>query len=32
MREALVQAGESVGLYHGKLPAAERKESQDAFM
>ena len=32
VHEALVQAGESVGLYHGKLPAAERKEAQDAFM
>jgi ATP-dependent DNA helicase RecQ len=30
--DALVQAGESVGLYHGKLPAAERSAVQEAFM
>ncbi|MBA2674257.1 MAG: RecQ family ATP-dependent DNA helicase [Ramlibacter sp.] len=30
--EALRQAGESVGLYHGKLPAAERHAQQEAFM
>jgi ATP-dependent DNA helicase RecQ len=28
----LEQAGESVALYHGKLPAARRKQSQDDFM
>jgi ATP-dependent DNA helicase RecQ len=32
VHEALEQAGESVGLYHGKLPASERKAAQDAFM
>lgn len=32
MYEALEQAGESVALYHGKLPARERKENQDLFM
>ncbi|WP_427914468.1 RecQ family ATP-dependent DNA helicase [Ramlibacter sp. MMS24-I3-19] len=32
VHEALVQAGESVGIYHGKLPAAERKTAQDDFM
>ncbi|RYY67400.1 MAG: ATP-dependent DNA helicase RecQ [Comamonadaceae bacterium] len=30
--EALAAAGESVGLYHGKLPPAERHAVQDAFM
>ena len=30
--QLLREAGESVALYHGKLPAAERKESQDLFM
>ena len=30
--EALEAAGESVGLYHGKLPAAERSAAQEAFM
>ncbi len=29
---ALEAAGESVGLYHGKLGAARRRASQDAFM
>jgi len=28
----LEEAGESVTLYHGKLPAAERKANQDLFM
>jgi ATP-dependent DNA helicase RecQ len=32
VHEALAAAGESVGLYHGKLPAAERRSAQDAFM
>jgi ATP-dependent DNA helicase RecQ len=30
--EALAAAGESVGLYHGRLPAAERHAMQEAFM
>jgi ATP-dependent DNA helicase RecQ len=30
--EALQAAGESVGLYHGKLPAADRRAAQEAFM
>ncbi|MBC5784016.1 ATP-dependent DNA helicase RecQ [Ramlibacter sp. USB13] len=30
--EALLAADESVGLYHGKLPAAERTQAQEAFM
>lgn len=30
--EALQAAGESVGLYHGKLAAAERTSAQEAFM
>ncbi|MBL0423262.1 ATP-dependent DNA helicase RecQ [Ramlibacter sp. AW1] len=30
--EALLAADEKVGLYHGKLPAAARREAQDAFM
>jgi len=32
VHEALAQADESVGLYHGKLPAAERAAVQEAFM
>jgi len=32
VHEALLQAGESAGLYHGKLPAAERTAAQDSFM
>jgi ATP-dependent DNA helicase RecQ len=32
VHEALLAADESVGLYHGKLPAAERAAVQDAFM
>ncbi|HEU4373274.1 MAG TPA: RecQ family ATP-dependent DNA helicase, partial [Telluria sp.] len=32
MFEALVEAGESATIYHGKLPARERKENQDLFM
>jgi ATP-dependent DNA helicase RecQ len=32
VHDALEQAGEQVGLYHGKLGAAERKAAQDAFM
>jgi len=30
--ERLVQAGESATIYHGKLPAAERRANQDLFM
>jgi ATP-dependent DNA helicase RecQ len=30
--QALQAANESVGLYHGKLPAAERAAAQEAFM
>jgi ATP-dependent DNA helicase RecQ len=30
--DALVAAGESAGLYHGKLPASERAAAQEAFM
>jgi ATP-dependent DNA helicase RecQ len=30
--QLLLEAGESAALYHGKLPAAERKASQEAFM
>jgi len=30
--ERLRDAGESVSIYHGKLPAAERNANQDAFM
>jgi ATP-dependent DNA helicase RecQ len=30
--EALLAAGESAGLYHGKLPPAERAHVQEAFM
>jgi ATP-dependent DNA helicase RecQ len=32
MHQVLLDAGESVTLYHGKLPAAERRANQDAFM
>jgi ATP-dependent DNA helicase RecQ len=32
VHEALAAADESVGLYHGKLPAAERAAVQEAFM
>jgi ATP-dependent DNA helicase RecQ len=32
MFEVLQGAGESVAMYHGKLGAAERKQSQDLFM
>jgi ATP-dependent DNA helicase RecQ len=32
MHELLQEAGESVTLYHGKLPAAERRANQDLFM
>lgn len=32
MLAVLEEAGESVTLYHGKLPAAERKRNQDMFM
>lgn len=32
VHEALLAAGESAGLYHGKLPAAERSAAQEAFM
>ncbi|HET8747046.1 MAG TPA: RecQ family ATP-dependent DNA helicase [Ramlibacter sp.] len=32
VHEALLAAGESVGLYHGKMAAAERAATQDAFM
>jgi ATP-dependent DNA helicase RecQ len=32
MHQILVEAGESVTLYHGKLHAAERKANQDLFM
>ena len=32
VHEALEQAGESVGIYHGKLSASDRKAAQDAFM
>src|SRR6476619_860105 len=30
--EQLIERGFSVGLYHGKRPAADRKQVQDAFM
>ncbi|RYF67802.1 MAG: ATP-dependent DNA helicase RecQ, partial [Comamonadaceae bacterium] len=30
--DKLAAAGESVGLYHGRLPAAQRAHAQDAFM
>ncbi|HEY0064251.1 MAG TPA: ATP-dependent DNA helicase RecQ [Telluria sp.] len=32
MQQVLADAGESVTLYHGKLPSAERKANQDMFM
>jgi ATP-dependent DNA helicase RecQ len=32
VHDALLAAGESAGLYHGKLPAAQRAAVQDAFM
>lgn len=32
MHQILVEAGESVTIYHGKLHAAERKANQDLFM
>jgi len=32
MHQALLEAGESATIYHGKLPARERKENQDLFM
>ncbi len=32
MHQMLLDTGESVALYHGKLPARERKENQDLFM
>lgn len=32
MVQVLREAGESVTIYHGKLPSAERKENQDLFM
>ena len=32
MMQVLEEAGENAVLYHGKLPAAERKQSQDLFM
>lgn len=32
VHRALQDAGEPAGLYHGKLPAAERTAAQDAFM
>lgn len=32
VHEALLAAGEAAGLYHGKLPAAERHAAQEAFM
>jgi ATP-dependent DNA helicase RecQ len=32
MHQMLLDAGESVALYHGKLSARERKENQDLFM
>lgn len=32
VHDALLAAGESAGLYHGKLPAAERSAVQEAFM
>jgi len=32
MQRILLEAGESVVLYHGKLSARERKENQDLFM
>ena len=32
MLAVLEEAGESVTIYHGKLPSAERKQNQDLFM
>lgn len=32
VQAALLQAGEPAGLYHGRLPARQRSEVQDAFM
>ena len=32
MYDLLAEAGESVTIYHGKLPAAERRANQDLFM
>ncbi|MBO9649439.1 MAG: ATP-dependent DNA helicase RecQ [Variovorax sp.] len=32
VHDALRDAGESVGLYHGRRKAADRREAQDAFM
>jgi ATP-dependent DNA helicase RecQ len=32
LRDALVQAGQNASLYHGKLPARKREETQDRFM
>jgi ATP-dependent DNA helicase RecQ len=32
VRDALQAAGEAAGLYHGKLPANERRAAQEAFM
>ena len=32
LHDALLEAGESVGRYHGRLGATERRESQEAFM
>ncbi|HKB55627.1 MAG TPA: helicase-related protein, partial [Ramlibacter sp.] len=32
VHEALAAAGESAGLYHGRLPAAQRHAAQEAFM
>ncbi|MDB5859777.1 MAG: recQ2 [Ramlibacter sp.] len=32
VHQALLDAGESAGLYHGKLPASERHAAQEAFM
>jgi ATP-dependent DNA helicase RecQ len=32
LHDALREAGARVGLYHGRLPARERREQQDAFM
>jgi ATP-dependent DNA helicase RecQ len=32
VHEALLATGESAGLYHGRLPAAERHAAQEAFM
>jgi ATP-dependent DNA helicase RecQ len=32
MHQILLDAGESVAIYHGKLPAAERRANQDLFM